>query len=89
MLDIIGHYPKVLLIFTFLGINTVSMQILNFKAHQQEYAAKNMVWTYMLPPLQWIYDFLLIQSYFNLYQVISFLILCVVYYLKIKDVYYN
>lgn len=41
----------------------------------------------MGPPFQWIYDFFLIQSYFNRYQVISFMILCVVYYLKIKDVY--
>lgn len=41
----------------------------------------------MGPPFQWIYDYFLIQSYFNIYQVISFMILCVVYYLKIKDVY--
>ena len=78
-----------LAIFLFLGIQTVCLQILNFKAHQYEYAAKNMVWTYMGPPFQWIYDFFLIQSYFNIYQVISFLILCVVYYLKIRDVYYE
>lgn len=41
----------------------------------------------MNPPFQWIYDYLLIQSYFNIYQLISFLILCIVYYLKISDVY--
>ena len=46
-----------------------------------------MVWTYMGPPIQWIYDYFLIESYFNVYQLISFLILCIVYYLKISDVY--
>ena len=41
----------------------------------------------METPYQLLYDYFLIQSYMNIYQIIGFLILCIAYYLKIRDVF--
>ena len=81
------NHREVFALFLFMGTSVVFMQILKFKAHQHENAAKNSVWTYLETPWQWLYDYLLIHSHVNFYQITGFFILCIVYYLKITDIY--
>jgi hypothetical protein len=84
--EILYESPLVSLLFLFMGTSTVIQQICKFKAHQYESAAKNSIWCYLETPYQWFYDFLLIQSFMNVYQVIGLLILGVSYSLKVRDV---